>query len=68
MSNQEEFLTVDETGHELRVTPLTLKNWRDRGEGPPWVRIGPKTIRYRRSTLFAYLDELESKSISVEEG
>ena len=59
MSDNMEFLTAKEAAHFLRVTPLTLKHWRDSGEGPPWVRLGPKTIRYRLSSLMAYLDEIE---------
>lgn len=59
MSDTEEFLTTGEAARVLRVSKLTLKNWRDRGEGPPHVRLGPKTIRYRLSSLMAYLDEIE---------
>ena len=55
-----EFLTIREAACFLRVCPLTLKNWRDRGEGPPWLRVGPKAIRYKRSSLTAYLDKLET--------
>jgi len=55
-----EFLTVNETANLLRVTPLTLRNWRRDNFGPPWCRIGQAAIRYRRSTLMGWLDRLES--------
>ncbi len=54
-----EFLTVNETAALLRVTPLTLRNWRRDNFGPPWCRIGQAAIRYRRSTLMGWLDKLE---------
>ena len=60
MSENQEFLTVREAAAFLRVTRITLQNWRDSGEGPPWVRLGPKTIRYRLSSLMSYLDDIES--------
>lgn len=57
-----ENLTIAEAAQLLRVTPLTLANWRKAGTGPPWVRIGPQTIRYRKASLVAYLDKLEAES------
>lgn len=60
MADNSEFYTVAEAARFLRVSRLTLKNWRDRGEGPPWVRIGPRMIRYRHSSLLEYLRDLES--------
>lgn len=54
-----DLLTIQEAAAILRVVPLTMKNWRDRGEGPPWIKIGPRAIRYRRSSLMAYLAKIE---------
>ena len=62
MSDKSDLLTIAETAKLIRVTPLTLKNWRDRGEGPPWARLGPGTIRYRRSSLLVFLDHMERRS------
>ncbi len=41
----------------LGVTVWTLKNYRDRGAGPPFVRLLPKTIRYPSDELEAWLKE-----------
>ncbi len=59
MITDKAFLTTHEIAQYLRVTPLTLKNWRRDGEGPPWIRLGPKMIRYPVLGLTDYLMELE---------
>ena len=41
----------------LGVTHWTLKNYRDRGAGPPFVRLLPKTIRYPSDELESWLKE-----------
>lgn len=38
----------------LGVKKRTLQNWRQRGEGPPFVRLGAR-IGYRLSRLDAYI-------------
>ena len=60
MPANSDFLTVREAADFLRVSPLTLANWRSRGEGPPWVRISQKVIRCRRASLMAFLETLET--------
>lgn len=34
----------DRTARELRVKEGTLQNWRSRGEGPPFVKIGSRVF------------------------
>lgn len=58
VANQErddDGLTSRETGRILGVSPMTLKIWRVRGEGPPFFRIGnTRTVRYVRADVLAY--------------
>lgn len=35
----------------------TLKYWRSVGEGPRWIKLGRKAIRYWRSDVFAWIEE-----------
>ena len=35
----------------LAFTPRALEAWRQRGGGPPFVRVSARAIRYRRSDL-----------------
>ena len=55
---QEEAATI------LGVTPRTLEAWRYRGEGPPWVRISGRCVRYRKSDLLAFIEERVKSSAS----
>ena len=68
MGTNSDFLTVNETARFLRVTPLTLRNWRERGEGPPWIRLSSRVIRYPVPSLTVYLAELERHPSDKVEG
>ena len=37
-----------------RLSPRTLENWRRRGTGPRFFRIGGRAIRYRAEDVEAY--------------
>lgn len=41
----------------LGVSPRALEAWRLRGEGPSFIRISSRCIRYRRSDVEAWLDQ-----------
>jgi predicted DNA-binding transcriptional regulator AlpA len=32
-----------------------LQKWRLNGEGPPWYRIGPQLVRYKRAEVDAWI-------------
>ncbi|MFG0251291.1 MAG: helix-turn-helix transcriptional regulator [Phycisphaerales bacterium JB038] len=40
---------------ELGVTTKTLERWRMTGDGPPFLRISRKVIRYRKADVEAFL-------------
>jgi predicted DNA-binding transcriptional regulator AlpA len=41
------YLTEDEFCARYDIPPRTAQRWRAKGDGPPFVRLGPKQIRYR---------------------
>ena len=43
-------LTTDELADKLDVSPRTLQDWRHRGEGPPFVKLGD-CVRYKWSAV-----------------
>lgn len=45
----------DDLARMLGVTTKTLARWRKTGEGPPFVSVSRKLIRYRRSDVQAFL-------------
>lgn len=44
-------LTADEAAAILGTNARQLAQWRYRGEGPPFVKVSHKTIRYRESDV-----------------
>ncbi len=55
----EELLTEAASAAILGLRPGTLANWRARGHGPHFLRLGTKRrapIRYKRSAILEYRD------------
>ncbi len=61
---QPKLLRQEEAAAMLNVAPRTLEAWRFRGEGPPWVRISGRCVRYRKSDLLAFIEERLKSSAS----
>lgn len=50
-----ELLKADEAARWLGVHPVTLAAWRSRGEGPKWIKIGARNVRYRSNDIEKWL-------------
>lgn len=48
-------LTPAEVAERLQVAPHVVKQMRNRGDGPPFLRLGHKTVRYQASAVDAWL-------------
>lgn len=48
-------LTPSQLAGALGVTTKTLERWRMTGDGPPFVRVSRKVIRYRQPDVEAFL-------------
>ena len=51
-----ELITTDRAADFLSLSKSTLEHWRTVRKGPPFVRVGPRCIRYRRADLDAWLN------------
>ena len=51
-------VTSDEAARIIGIAPKTLVNWRNRGKGPAYVRLGEKhsPVMYRVRDLEAWTD------------
>lgn len=49
-------LTPQVMADRLGVSVKTLERWRLQGEGPPFVRVSRKVIRYRASDLAVFIN------------
>ena len=57
-------LRQEEAAALLRVGTRCMENWRHRGEGPKFVRVSGRCIRYRISDLTQFIDERVRTSTS----
>ena len=51
----DELLDERSAGVVLCKPPATLRDWRYRGIGPAYVKVGPRSVRYRRSDLETFV-------------
>lgn len=57
-------INEDKAAKHLSVSKRTLRNWRVRGGGPPFVKISARCIRYRAADLDAWAERQIRKSTS----
>jgi hypothetical protein len=47
-------LTEDQLAQVWGISPRTLQDWRTKGLGPAYIRIGRNTVLYRQEDVEAY--------------
>jgi predicted DNA-binding transcriptional regulator AlpA len=52
--NPEIYLTEEEFAVRYRLGRRTVQRWRQSGEGPAWVRLGPRRVVYRLADCEAW--------------
>ena len=57
-------LLPPEAAERLRLTSRALENWRNKGDGPPYIRISHRCVRYRLGTLNDWLSKRTSAESS----
>lgn len=55
--DEDPLLTPAEVAAILQVQITTLAAWRTRKQGPAYVRLGHRTVRYRTSAIAAFTRE-----------
>lgn len=51
------YLSTAEFCKQHRVSARTAMRWRGSGEGPPWVRVGPRLILYPIADTEAWAEQ-----------
>lgn len=57
----DQLLDTDRAARVLRVSPATMRQWRTRGVGPAYYKIG-RTVRYRVIDLREYCVRVEPEN------
>jgi predicted DNA-binding transcriptional regulator AlpA len=65
---QKEMIKATDAAKMLGVARQTLAGWRARHIGPPYVALTPRSLRYRRSELLAFIRAREIVPESVQAG
>lgn len=52
-------ITETEAAEFLNFSISTLRNWRVAGQGPEFIKISQRTVRYRRRELNAWSERLK---------
>ncbi len=52
--SSEVLLTVEDAAARLKISKHTLNRWRVTGEGPPYIKYGPRLVRYEEAALDAW--------------
>lgn len=53
----DELLTTEGAARLLKRSPRTLEKARMTGDGPPFVKLSPRCVRYRRRDLYKHVEE-----------
>ena len=63
--SSEVLLTVEDAAARLKISKHTLNRWRGTGEGPPYIKSGPRLVRYEVAELDAWARERRRTSTEV---
>ena len=57
-------LTVEDAAAHLKISKHTLNRWRVTSEGPPFIKYGPRLVRYLMEGLDAWANERQFANTS----
>jgi len=67
MFGDQQHFTTAELADQLRLKPQTLRLWRLRGYGPPYVKVSSRCVLYRSDDVDGWLSERTFQSTAAEE-
>jgi hypothetical protein len=63
VKQQTEYITVQELEIRAKISSRTLRNWRNRRIGPPFIKVG-KQILYKWADIEAWLNAHQVQTIA----
>lgn len=60
----DEAIDTEEASRIVGFPPCTLHTWRCRGEGPPFLKLGARSVRYQRRALLEWLAARQRRNTS----
>ncbi|MCU0825880.1 MAG: helix-turn-helix domain-containing protein [Tabrizicola sp.] len=50
------YMSPEVAAKYLDSSPWTLSDWRFKGKGPKYIRVGQRMVRYRKEDLDAFME------------
>jgi predicted DNA-binding transcriptional regulator AlpA len=57
MAEEEELMREEDVAKLLRVSLSSVKRLRASGQGPRYIRISPRVVRYRRQDVLDWMEQ-----------
>jgi predicted DNA-binding transcriptional regulator AlpA len=57
MTTDDVYLTQEEVKDQYKISIPSLERWRQTGDGPAWVRFGPRRVLYRRADIEQWAEQ-----------
>lgn len=64
----DEAVTTAEASRIVGFPACTLHTWRSRGDGPVFLKLGSRSVRYQRRTLFEWMAAHRRRNTADKEG
>ena len=58
------YLSTVQAGKLLGLSPLTMKEMRHRGDGPIFIKLGPKRVAYLYADILTWIESRRRRSTS----
>jgi hypothetical protein len=52
----QDYMTPEQVAEIAHVVPDTLSRWRSSGKGPPFIRLGGRSVLYYRPDVISWLE------------
>ena len=60
----DEAIDTEEASRIIGFPVCTLHTWRSRGDGPPFLKLGSRAVRYQRRTLLRWMADRQRQNTS----
>ena len=63
LSTQDDLVDEKDAAAVLTLKVATLRNWRALKQGPKFIKLGKRAVRYRRGDLAAFIAGVSEKDV-----
>jgi DNA-binding transcriptional MerR regulator len=68
MDERVSWLTAEQVAEAYPISARALRDWRDKGTGPPFMRFSHRCVRYRRDLLEKWVADQVVRDLQATRG